>query len=168
VIIEISTTTQMSSQHVVTLVRKPEVNKLRDPTLISNSIDNQLRLPLCELIRKRVLNIIKSHSLIWVAFLFFITLKIIIMNIYDKIKENNLKQNELIDELKYAQQVENGEITHELKLEDVRSNYDNYHYAHLIDIKQGKIVCSGTRTRIHSYCRLRGINREQIKHTGYI
>jgi hypothetical protein len=32
--IAIHSTTQMSSQQVVTLVRKPEVNKLRDPTLI--------------------------------------------------------------------------------------------------------------------------------------
>ena len=87
------------------------------------------------------------------------------MNLHDKIKEKNLKQNDLIDELKYAQQVERGEITHELKFEYLKSTCDDYVYGHLIDIKQAKIVFSGSRTKIHSYCRIRGIKKEQIKNT---
>lgn len=86
------------------------------------------------------------------------------MGIYDKIKEKNLRQNKLIDELKYAQQVERGEITHELKNETGMHE----HYYHLIDISKGKIVCSGTSKKIHSYCRIRGIKKEQIKDTGII
>lgn len=86
------------------------------------------------------------------------------MNIYDKIKEKNLKQNKLIDELKYAEQVERGEITHELKSETGMHE----HYYHLIDIKKAKIVCSGTKRRINSYCRLRNIKEETIKYTGTI
>ena len=95
------------------------------------------------------------------------------MDKYTKIKERNLKQNELIDELKYAEQVERGEITHEIKKERGRSYWEDEHetergYYHLIDIKQAKIVCSGHAMRIRSYCRIRGIKKEQIKDTGTI
>lgn len=94
-------------------------------------------------------------------------------DIYDKIKEKNLKQNELIDELKYVTQVENGEITHELKKERGRSYWEEEHesergYYHLIDVKKAQIVCSGHAMRIRSYCRIRGIKQEQIKDTGRI
>jgi hypothetical protein len=38
------------------------ISNHRDPTLINNSIDNQLRLPLCELIRQEGANkIIKNE-----------------------------------------------------------------------------------------------------------
>ena len=95
------------------------------------------------------------------------------MDLYEQIKERNLKQNELIDELKYAQQVENGEITHELKKESGRDYDPAMHetergYFHLIDIKKAKIIISGHITRLNSYCRIRGIKHEQIKYTGII
>lgn len=95
------------------------------------------------------------------------------MDIFEQIKKRNLKQNELIDELKYAEQVERGEITHELKKESGRDYDPEMHeyergYFHLIDIKKADIVISGHINKLRSYCRLRGIKHKQIKYTGII
>ena len=102
------------------------------------------------------------------------------MDKYDQIKERNLKQNKLIDELRYAQDVESGKTTHELKRErglfknfrwlDSKEEWieNEHNYFHLIDIRKQQIVCSGTLKRLRSYCRIRNIKQDQIKYTGDI
>ena len=92
------------------------------------------------------------------------------MDKYEKIKELNIEQNKLIDNLKYAQQVENNEITHELKKEQKNDYFNNPErsYFYLIDIKKAKIVVNGHLPIIRSYCKIRNIKKEQIKYTGII
>ena len=88
------------------------------------------------------------------------------MDLYEQIKEKYREQIKLIDELKYSQQVESGEITHEIKqqggLYNEKWGTANYYY-HLIDPNKGEIVCSGNKLHIRSYCRLRNIDIDKIK-----
>ena len=84
------------------------------------------------------------------------------MDKYAKLRTMHLKQIEFVNELEYATKVEKGEITHEIRKEGP------FDYYHLIDPKSGQIIRSGSYETIKSYCRLRGIKKEQIKDRGKI
>ena len=76
----------------------------------------------------------------------------------EKIKKLIQLQNKKIDllrELDLSKKLEKGEILYK-KLQYA------FGYYHLIDLKNGNILISGSHLRINSYCRLRNIDPKKI------